>query len=158
MLTKSTIVYANHQLPLECDVYHSDDYPTSLPVVLFFHSGGLVGGARTDIPVWLAQVREAELDPVSISTYLIRLQACIARQWPLISASYRLLPQAKASGLLEDVTAAYNFAKKWGVNPEASTAERKVIVAGASAGKRGFSLMIIFLPLITLLPEERMFR
>jgi acetyl esterase/lipase len=55
-LTKSTHTFATHDIPLECDVYQSDDYPKSSPVLLFFHSGGLVAGGRQDIPPWLVQV------------------------------------------------------------------------------------------------------
>ncbi|GAW25875.1 putative alpha beta-hydrolase [Rosellinia necatrix] len=88
-----TFTYAIHEIPLECDVYSSSVYPFDAPVFLFFHSGGLVGGARNCVPPWLVQV-------------------CIQRQWTLISASYRLLPQAKAADLLEDVAAAYKFARK----------------------------------------------
>ncbi|KAI0474834.1 alpha/beta-hydrolase [Xylaria cf. heliscus] len=110
MLNRQTTTYANHQIPLECDVYSSPEYQLDTPVFLFFHSGGLVGGARNCVPPWLVQV-------------------CIQRQWPLISASYRLLPQANGASLLEDVEAAYEFARKWGQG-----GVRRVIVGGASAG------------------------
>ncbi|KAI0454928.1 alpha/beta-hydrolase [Xylaria acuta] len=109
-MNRQTITYANHQIPLECDVYSSPAYPSNTPAFLFFHSGGLVGGARNCVPPWLVQV-------------------CLQRQWPLISASYRLLPQANGACLLEDVEAAYEFARKWGQGEE-----RPVIVGGSSAG------------------------
>ncbi|KAI0481936.1 Alpha/Beta hydrolase protein [Xylariaceae sp. FL0804] len=116
MLTQSTYTYATHEIPLECDVYAPDDhYPETAdaPVFLFFHAGGLVGGARTCIPPWLAQV-------------------CYQRRWVLVSPSYRLLPQAGGRGLLEDATAAYEFAQSWGASVAGS--KRPVIVGGASAG------------------------
>lgn len=57
---------------------------------------------------------------------------CIQRKWPLISPSYRLLPQTGPNGLLEDVSAAYEFAQKWDA-PDGL--DRRVIVGGASGGK-----------------------
>ncbi|PKS05992.1 hypothetical protein jhhlp_007825 [Lomentospora prolificans] len=109
MLTKSTYVYAQHAgVDIECDVYEGPAYPLSSPVFLFFHSGGLVGGARERLAPWI-------------------VQACYQRKWTLISADYRLLPQVKAQGLLEDASAAYNFARSW------RGSCRRVIVAGASA-------------------------
>lgn len=114
MLNKTTHTYSNPGIALECDVYEADGSIPSTPVLLFFHSGGLVGGARSCIPPWLAQV-------------------CYQRQWPLISASYRLLPQAGGEGLRQDAAAAYHFATSWKVDE--NTTPRKVIVAGASAGK-----------------------
>jgi len=55
-LTKRTHTYATHGIPLECDVYEAANYPKTSPVLLFFHSGGLVAGGRWDIPPWLVQV------------------------------------------------------------------------------------------------------
>ncbi|KAH8664330.1 Alpha/Beta hydrolase protein [Xylariales sp. PMI_506] len=114
MLRKTTQTYATHGVALECDIYDADDYPTasSSPVFLFFHSGGLVGGARACVPPWLVQV-------------------CYKRKWPLISSSYRLLPQAGGDGLLEDASAAYEFARSW---KAVEGSKRPVIVGGASAG------------------------
>ncbi|CAI4213150.1 unnamed protein product [Parascedosporium putredinis] len=95
MLTLTTCVYARPAgLDIECDVYEDDDYPVASPVVLFFHSGGLVGGSRKRLGPWI-------------------VQACKQRKWTLISADYRFLPQAKATDLLEDVAAAYTFARNW---------------------------------------------
>ncbi|KAI0107819.1 alpha/beta-hydrolase [Nemania sp. FL0031] len=110
MIDLQTVTYATHQIPLECDVYSSPNYPSYTPVFLFFHAGGLVGGARSCVPPWLVQL-------------------CIERQWPLISASYRLLPQATSSNVLEDIKAAYEFARKYG-----NEGKRNVVVGGASAG------------------------
>lgn len=55
-LTKSTHTFATHQIPLQCDVYEAADYPKDSPVLLFFHSGALVGGSREDVHPWMAQV------------------------------------------------------------------------------------------------------
>ncbi len=116
MLTHSIYIYATHGIPLDCDVYTSDDQidAVTAPVLLFFHAGGLVGGSRACVPPWL-------------------IQACYQRRWPLISPSYRLLPQTGAEGLLEDATAAYEFAQTYGAS--VTGRRRSVIVAGASAGQ-----------------------
>ncbi|KAJ5160599.1 uncharacterized protein N7482_007603 [Penicillium canariense] len=109
-LRKTTHTYAHHSIQLDCDVFDAADYPIDAPVFLFFHAGGLVGGNRTCVPPWL-------------------VQTCYRQKWPLISASYRLVPPIGGKELLEDVTAAYQFARKLG-----NGVERKVIVGGASAG------------------------
>ncbi|KAF4459460.1 hypothetical protein FALBO_13787 [Fusarium albosuccineum] len=111
MLSKSTHVYANHDIPVECDVY-TQDATSDTHVFLYFHPGGLVGWGREFIAPWL-------------------VQACLQRKWTLISASYRLMPQVGAHGLLEDVKAAYGFAREWAAK---DGRERPVIVGGASAG------------------------
>ncbi|KAK3389779.1 Alpha/Beta hydrolase protein [Podospora didyma] len=110
-LQKATRLVAVHDVPLDCDIYEAADYPKSGPVFLFFHSGGLVVGDRSMVPPWL-------------------VQTCYKRQWPLLSASYRLLPQVFGNGLLDDAKAAYDFARSLGVGG----ANRHVIVGGASAG------------------------
>lgn len=58
----------------------------------------------------------------------VATQTCVKRKWPLVSASYRLLPQVDAAGLLDDAKAAYEFARALGGS------DRQVIVAGASGG------------------------
>ncbi|KAL7936505.1 alpha/beta-hydrolase [Trichoderma chlorosporum] len=112
MVQKITEEYASHGLSLKCDIYTQDDYPKDNPAFLYFHPGGLVDGNRDCIAPWLVQV-------------------CIQRKWPLISPSYRLLPQAGGQGLLEDASAAYEFAQNWDTRP---SSKRRVIVGGASGG------------------------
>ncbi|KAH6609829.1 hypothetical protein Trco_003175 [Trichoderma cornu-damae] len=112
MVRKTTEEYADHGLSLECDIYAEDDYPKDNPVFLYFHPGGFVDGNRHLIAPWLVQV-------------------CIQRKWPLISPSYRLLPQAGAEGVLQDASAAYEFARSWNALPGS---ERRVISGGASGG------------------------
>ncbi|KAK0723600.1 Alpha/Beta hydrolase protein [Lasiosphaeria miniovina] len=112
-LQKSTHLYAVHQVPLKCDVYEAGDYPVNNPVFLFFHSGGLVCGSRSMVPPWL-------------------VQTCYQRKWPLVSASYRLLPQVDGDGLVDDARDAYEFARVYGASSKGNT--RNVVVGGASAG------------------------
>ena len=110
-LHKSTHTITVHDMPLQCDVYDTPDYPNDSPVFLFFHAGGLVCGARIIMPPWLVQL-------------------CFRRKWPLVSASYRLLPQANGDAMLADARAAYEFAQTLG-----GAHGRPVIVGGASAGE-----------------------
>lgn len=56
MLNKITSIYANHGMPLECDIYAQSDYPKDSPVFLYFHPGGLVDWGRDVIAPWLVQV------------------------------------------------------------------------------------------------------
>ncbi|KAL6863583.1 alpha/beta-hydrolase [Trichoderma novae-zelandiae] len=112
VVRKTTQAYATHGIPLNCDIYTQDDAPSDSPVFLYFHPGGLVDGNRDLIAPWLVQV-------------------CIQRKWPLISPSYRLLPQARGKGLLEDASATYGFAQTWDTQ---AGSKRKVIVGGASGG------------------------
>ena len=62
-LKKATHVFAVHEIPLKCDVYDAADYPADSPVFLFFHSGGLAGGARIVVPPWLVQVGTSHRGP-----------------------------------------------------------------------------------------------
>ncbi|KAF8155378.1 Alpha/Beta hydrolase protein [Mycena galopus ATCC 62051] len=113
-LTKTTRLFATHQVPLECDIYSAADYPSEGPVFLYFHAGGLVSGGRSTVPLWL-------------------VQTCHTRQWPLLSASYRLLPQAQGPELLADARAAYEFARTLNTNPTSSF-PRPILAGGSSAG------------------------
>ncbi|KAM0247589.1 hypothetical protein ACHAQJ_009808 [Trichoderma viride] len=112
MVQKLTEEYANHGLSLKCDIYTDNDYPKDSPVFLYFHPGGLVDGNRDLIAPWLVQV-------------------CIQRKWPLICPSYRLLPQTGGEGLLQDASAAYEFARNWNTLPGS---QRRLIAGGASGG------------------------
>ncbi|KAM0449997.1 hypothetical protein ACHAO4_006876 [Trichoderma viride] len=112
MVHKLTEEYDNHGMSLKCDIYTDNDYPKDAPVFLYFHPGGLVDGNRDLIAPWL-------------------VQSCIQRKWPLICPTYRLLPQAGGDGLLQDASAAYDFARNWNTVPNS---QRRVIVGGASGG------------------------
>ena len=96
------------------------------PVVLFFHAGGLTAFSRKFI------------NPSVV-------QAALSRGWTLVSVDYRLLPQASAEDILDDVKDAYRFAtdaltgtvdtSSWAKGRDIARDGRRVIVAGASAGK-----------------------
>lgn len=76
-----------------------------------------ITGDRTAIPTWL-------------------LNATLRRNWLLVSADYRVLPESTAFSTVEDIKSAYN----WVTNslnalfPAAEADLVRVIVAGSSAG------------------------
>ncbi|PNY26369.1 Uncharacterized protein TCAP_03701 [Tolypocladium capitatum] len=71
MLTRTTRVYANHGMPLECDIYAAEDYPKDTPVFLYFHPGGLVDWGHVGrswskaaaCDFWRCKWRFASLEP-----------------------------------------------------------------------------------------------
>lgn len=64
------------------------------------------------------------------------VQQCLLRDWPLISADYRLTPQASSTDILDDARAAYDFVQKEmpGILKR-QTGKVDVIIIGPSAGK-----------------------
>ncbi|KAK5996865.1 hypothetical protein PT974_02210 [Cladobotryum mycophilum] len=137
MVQKLTREYAHHGMSLECDIYTDNDYPEDAPVFLYFHPGGLVDWGRNVIAPWL-------------------VQSCVQRKWPLISPSYRLLPQTGANGLLEDVSAAYEFAQNW--DTSSPGVKRHVIAGGASGGESPQPSISTHLKASFLTPESRILR
>lgn len=147
MLTKSTHVYAHHGLPLECDVY-TQDAASDTHVFLYFHPGGLTDWGREFIAPWFVQVSSIYSSPKSGTMSKIVHKACLQRKWTLISASYRLMPQVGTQGLVDDVSAAYQFARSWAIK---DGKERPVILGGASAGKSKITIASLNQMLISVL-------
>lgn len=56
MLQKITRQYADHGMPIECDIYTVAEPVPDAPVALFFHAGALTGWGRDCVPPWLVQV------------------------------------------------------------------------------------------------------
>jgi acetyl esterase/lipase len=124
MVSKSTHVYKTvGSLHIMLDIYtrdadvSSNRYTSNTPVILFFHGGGIVSHDRRLLPPHFVQL-------------------ALIRGWPLVSADYRLFPQANGLEVLEDVKDAYDFVRE--KLPNILNAEagpmRNVIVAGCSAG------------------------
>lgn len=91
MISKSTHIFQQiDNLDLKVDII----YPSSLKfvsaAVLYLHGGGLTGFDRELLPPHIAQ-------------------SCLLRNWPIISADYRLMPQASAQDMLDDVISAHSF-------------------------------------------------
>jgi acetyl esterase/lipase len=123
--------------PVLADIYITSGPDWSIgennPIVLFFHAGGLTAFNRKFI-------------------YPSLVQAVLKREWTLVSVDYRLLPLAKPEEIWEDVKDAYEFVvdELPGVlhmasasrGKEGSRKARRIIVAGASAGR--FNLLLFF--------------
>jgi len=96
---------------IKCDVYPAG---TPSPVVVYIHGGGLQGGRRVYIPIYLIKA----LNNAGIS---------------LVSIDYRLAPDTKLPYILEDVRDALEWVRVHG-NPMFGFDGGRVGVAGYSAG------------------------
>ncbi|KAF7867164.1 hypothetical protein EAF04_005248 [Stromatinia cepivora] len=84
MIPKSTHIFKQvDNLDLKVDIIYSSSLTSVSTAVLYLHGGGLTGFDR-------------ELLPSHI------VQSCLLRNWPIISADYRLMPQASAQDMLDD--------------------------------------------------------
>jgi len=84
--TKRSVVYKTvDNLEIKADIYtHAPGgIDVNTPVVLFFHGGGVTAWNRLGIPAHV-------------------VQSCLKRRWVLVSADYRLLPQATGKEVVED--------------------------------------------------------
>ena len=100
-------------LDLKADVYRPDD-KTVRPVILWIHGGALIGGSRKSMQ---RQISERFL----------------GAGYAIVSIDYRLAPETKLPGILEDVEAAYTWLHDKG--PELLHVDaRKIAVMGGSAG------------------------
>jgi acetyl esterase/lipase len=122
MATKQTHTFKTvGPLPLKVDIYtrsSSSTYDPKRPIVFFLHGGGFVAFDRASLPPHI-------------------VQSCLTRNWPLVSADYRKLPQINGKEVLQDVKDAYQFVvEKIPGLLSGGKEERceKVIVVGQSAG------------------------
>ena len=124
MASKSTHVYKTvGNLEILVDVYtrktdsSSNRYTINTPVLLFFHGGGAVSHDRRLLHPHI-------------------VQASLQRGWPLVSADYRLLPQASGLDLVEDLKDAYAFVREElpSILNISAGPMSNVIVTGQSAG------------------------
>ncbi|TGO10709.1 hypothetical protein BTUL_0127g00080 [Botrytis tulipae] len=94
MSSRSTHMFKSvGDLDLKVDIiYPSSCTPASIRL-LYLHGGGLTGFDRGNLPPHI-------------------FQSCLLRNRPIISADYRLKPQASAQDMLEDVVSAYYLVHK----------------------------------------------
>lgn len=99
-----TLTYGYRQrLPLKVDIYpfqlrqastsSASSFPPPSPFILYLHStpdNPFFGGSRQLVPPWLVSV-------------------CAERGWPLLSADYRLAPEATLTEAWKDVQALWAF-------------------------------------------------
>lgn len=117
MTCKKDIIYNENNQVL--DVYLPDDQDIKA-IFLYFHGGGMIGGSKESAAVF--------------STYLTE------RKIALVSADYRLLPDAEFPDFLEDAADAVAWVFN---NKEYFNGCDKVFIGGSSAG--GYiSMMMCF--------------
>jgi acetyl esterase/lipase len=98
---------------VQADVHRADDDKVR-PLVVWLHGGALIMGSRTQVPKNL-------------------LDLCRAEGYALVSFDYRLAPETKLPGIIEDVQDAFRWLRAKGpkrlhIDPE------RVVVTGGSAG------------------------
>ena len=122
---KSHVYKAIGELAIRADVYGPDSragHPNAgktgqgrgNPVIMWIHGGALIMGGRELVP-------------------LDQVEQFLAAGWTFVSIDYRLAPETKLDGILEDVRDAYGWIRNRG--PELFDADAdRIAVAGASAG------------------------
>ncbi|PMD40954.1 alpha/beta-hydrolase [Hyaloscypha variabilis F] len=104
---------------LMIDVYYtSSAASTPRPAILFFHGGFLISGDSNALPNWL-------------------LQASLRRNWTIISANYRCIPESSAFEIASDLVAAYDYVStslSSNLNKPGLIDPSRIIVAGHSGG------------------------
>ncbi len=110
----NTYVYKTvGEVELKADVYRSDDDVTR-PVLVWFHGGALIFGHRREVPKRFRTLSREE-------------------GFILVSLDYRLSPEVKLPGIIEDVRDGLNWVRREG--PEKFHADpEKIVVGGGSAG------------------------
>ena len=110
-----TYVYKTiDNLEIKADVYRlaGDDIR---PVIFWMHGGALISGSRTGIP------------PTA------QLERYLASGYVLVSIDYRLAPETKLKGIIEDVEDAYAWVRNHGPNLF-NIDPNRIAVMGMSAG------------------------
>ncbi|UOH81885.1 hypothetical protein LQV05_004566 [Cryptococcus neoformans] len=115
-----TITFAQHDgvdIKLDYMLPQSASSASNLPILLWFHGGGLLQGTRTC--AWAHLVSAVE-----------KYKLC------LVSADYRLAPQTRMPGIMKDIKAAMDYLRSAEFLSETGNAvdQNKIIVSGGSAG------------------------
>ena len=100
-------------LKIQADVHRADDSQPR-PVLVWLHGGGLINGAKKQVPQDL-------------------LDLCRSEGYCLVSGNYRLAPEAKLPQIIEDLRDFLKWVSEKG--PDLFHADAgNIIVAGQSAG------------------------
>ena len=114
-MDKQTRTYVRRgEVALPLDVYPPVGNPTGRPCVVWIHGGALIMGSRGRVPSPLETL-------------------CRERGWYLVSLDYRLAPETRLPGILEDVDAALGWVRGDGAH-EFGWDTRRLAVTGGSAG------------------------
>jgi acetyl esterase/lipase len=111
---KETYTYKKvGEVKIQADVYRANDKQVR-PVVVWIHGGALLMGSRSGVPQQL-------------------LKLCRTEGYALVSLDYRLAPQVKLPGIIEDIEDAFRWLRDQGpkllhIDPQ------RMVVAGGSAG------------------------
>jgi len=112
---KQTFVYKTvGTLPIKADVYGAEDH-AARPVVVWIHGGALINGHRESIPPRLKEPLLAA--------------GCI-----LVSIDYRLAPETKLPGIIEDFEDAFRWIREQGPRLFHADARRIAVVGGSAGG------------------------
>ena len=119
-IIRSTWTYKQvGNLEILADVYRPDDEKMR-PVVIWVHGGALIGGSRQTPR---RQVRE----PLLAAGYII------------VSIDYRLAPETKLPGILEDLEDAYTWVHRHGPKLFNGKTDRLVVMGGSAGGYLTFT-------------------
>src|SRR5688572_3381557 len=98
---------------LQSDVYVTQPLAPR-PVLLWLHGGALIAGSRSSLPVY-------------------QMEAYVRAGFTVVAIDYRLAPETKLEGIIEDLRDAYGWIIAHGPQLFALDGER-VVVVGHSAG------------------------
>ncbi|KAK3701471.1 hypothetical protein LTR37_015445 [Vermiconidia calcicola] len=114
--TKTFVYKSVGNLDLSLDLYLPDE-PRQIPVVLWFHGGGLLQGRRDQLAAWMRK---------GVQTY----------KYACVSADYRLAPQTGVQDIFEDVKDCVNFIRNdLSANVDEGVLDvTRLAVSGSSAG------------------------
>jgi acetyl esterase/lipase len=114
-IVKKTHVYKTvGTLPIKVDVYRAND-SVRRPVVVWIHGGALINGHREQIP---ARLKDALLAAGHI----------------LVSIDYRLAPETKLPGIIEDVEDTFRWISEQGPRLFHADAGRIAVIGGSAGG------------------------
>jgi acetyl esterase/lipase len=114
-IRKQTLVYKTvGTLPVKADVYRTEKRAAQ-PVVVWIHGGALINGNRDSIPPRIK-------DPLLETGHI------------LVSIDYRLAPETKLPGVIEDIEDAFRWFQKDGPRLFQADARRVAVIGGSAGG------------------------
>jgi acetyl esterase/lipase len=106
-------------LEIQADVYRPDDDKLR-PVIVWVHGGALIAGNRV-------KPKQRVSEPLLEAGYVI------------VSIDYRLAPETKLPGILEDLEDAYAWVHRWGPELFHGKTDRLIVMGGSAGGYLTFT-------------------